>query len=379
MRRPIDSDDGETDSTSTVDLISEFGIFGIIVDPVIVQVPENATLATATVDDGTGPQDLVFTETQSFKVTPGVQSTAEPGQKFWIFDLPPAIEAALPTRPNFQDFDFNLDYNLPPGATLPLTIKAIFAGRVEVGGETFYFPLLPCTSDFSQIPAFQINSVMNIFDLLFFAFNNPNLVGCDNQVYDFTALDTPAIDIRKEVSVDGGLTFFDANNGASAPVTLVGGGAHYSLIVINTGNVDLVNVVINDATLGIVDFPVGDLAVGRDVVLTSSEIPALEQPGRCQIPGDVTNIATVDGESVATGDVVSDSDPAVVVCQALVAICDVDADGDVDRSDVFAIMAARNTPASGPDDPRDADGNGVITVLDARQCVVQCTNPRCAP
>ena len=295
---------------------------------------------------------MVVTETQSFKVTPGVQSTAEPGQKFRIFDLPPAIEAALPTRPNFQNLDFNLDYNLPPGAALPPTIKAIFAGRVEVGGEAFYFPLLPCTSDFSQIPAFQINPVMNIFDLLFFAFNNPNLVGCDNQVYDFTALDTPAIDIRKEVSVDGGVTFFDANNGASAPVTVVGGGAQYRLIVTNTGDVDLVNVVINDPTLGIVDFPVGDLPVGQVVMLTSGEIPALAQTGRCQIPGDVTNIATVDGDSVATGDVVSDSDPAVVACEAAPANRDVDADGDVDRSDVGAIMAARNTPATGPDDLR---------------------------
>ncbi len=58
MRRPIDNDDGEANSNLTVDLISEFGIFGIIVDPVIVQVPEEAPLATATVDDGTGPQDL---------------------------------------------------------------------------------------------------------------------------------------------------------------------------------------------------------------------------------------------------------------------------------------------------------------------------------
>jgi len=41
-------------------------------------------------------------------------------------------------------------------------------------------------------------------------------------------------------------------------------------------------------------------------------------------------------------------------------------------------MAARNTPASGPDDPRDLDGDGMITVLDARKLVLLCTLPRCA-
>ncbi len=59
------------------------------------------------------------------------------------------------------------------------------------------------------------------------------------------------------------------------------------------------------------------------------------------------------------------------------AVCDIDADGDVDRSDISLIIAARNTPASGPDDPRDIDGNGTINVLDARQCTQQCTNARC--
>lgn len=59
--------------------------------------------------------------------------------------------------------------------------------------------------------------------------------------------------------------------------------------------------------------------------------------------------------------------------------CDVDGDNVVDIFDIRAIMAARNTPAAGPDDPRDADGNGTIDANDARQCVLQCTNSRCAP
>jgi len=59
------------------------------------------------------------------------------------------------------------------------------------------------------------------------------------------------------------------------------------------------------------------------------------------------------------------------------AVCDVDDDGDVDRNDVVEIALARNTPATGPDDPRDANGDGIITILDARACVPQCTLRRC--
>jgi hypothetical protein len=58
--------------------------------------------------------------------------------------------------------------------------------------------------------------------------------------------------------------------------------------------------------------------------------------------------------------------------------CDVDLDRDVDRNDVNGILAARNTPATGPGDPRDRDGDGRITVLDSRQCVLECTRPGCA-
>ena len=47
---------------------------------------------------------------------------------------------------------------------------------------------------------------------------------------------------------------------------------------------------------------------------------------------------------------------------AQAATCDVDADGDVDRLDLNLIISARNTQASGPDDPRDADGDELSDV-----------------
>lgn len=59
--------------------------------------------------------------------------------------------------------------------------------------------------------------------------------------------------------------------------------------------------------------------------------------------------------------------------------CDVDGDGFVDRSDIEAIFAARGQPASGPLDPRDADGDGQITILDGRACTLECDFAQCAP
>ena len=58
-------------------------------------------------------------------------------------------------------------------------------------------------------------------------------------------------------------------------------------------------------------------------------------------------------------------------------ICDVDGNGVIDRNDIARILSARNTPAA-PGDPRDADGDGVITVNDARICTIVCFNTGCA-
>jgi hypothetical protein len=58
--------------------------------------------------------------------------------------------------------------------------------------------------------------------------------------------------------------------------------------------------------------------------------------------------------------------------------CDVNSDGRIDTKDINLIFAARNTPAAGIDDPRDADGDLQITVADARVCQQKCTSAGCA-
>jgi hypothetical protein len=59
-------------------------------------------------------------------------------------------------------------------------------------------------------------------------------------------------------------------------------------------------------------------------------------------------------------------------------VCDVNGDGVIDSTDISLIIAGiGQTPT--PDDPRDANSDGKITITDARLCTAQCTNKNCAP
>ena len=60
------------------------------------------------------------------------------------------------------------------------------------------------------------------------------------------------------------------------------------------------------------------------------------------------------------------------------AMCDLNADQYIDINDIQLITDARGIPNVSPDDPRDIDGDGEITVLDARICINLCTLSRCA-
>ncbi len=61
-----------------------------------------------------------------------------------------------------------------------------------------------------------------------------------------------------------------------------------------------------------------------------------------------------------------------------VARCDVDTDGDIDKLDLSLISRARGQRATGADDPRDADGDGLITPNDVKVCIPRCTRLNCA-
>jgi hypothetical protein len=58
--------DGET-ITSTLYLLGEYGLTGVLIDPLILQIPDDASVITATFELGSGVQPLVQTTTTSFR------------------------------------------------------------------------------------------------------------------------------------------------------------------------------------------------------------------------------------------------------------------------------------------------------------------------
>ena len=130
------------------------------------------------------------------------------------------------------------------------------------------------------------------------------------------------IQIIKLVSVDGGLTFDDAN-APPGPDSLVGAVVFYQLVVENIGETNLINVEIDDVSLGLVDVPLpvsclvaGEFVPNDPCTIESGEIgfEFLEAPDRCTAVGTIPNTAFANGTGAVFGTQVMDDDPANVNC-----------------------------------------------------------------
>jgi hypothetical protein len=117
---------------------------------------------------------------------------------------------------------------------------------------------------------------------------------------------------------------------------------------------------------------IGTLAAGSDAVVTLLvEVPAGLSPQT------ITNSASVSAGTSDPDDSNNSTSEDTTVVQA--ATCDANRDGSVDRLDLGVISRARGQPATGPDDPRDGNGDGSLTTSDVRACIPHCDRPRCAP
>ncbi|MDX2416921.1 MAG: M12 family metallo-peptidase [Xanthomonadales bacterium] len=129
---------------------------------------------------------------------------------------------------------------------------------------------------------------------------------------------TPSMTIQKEISVDGGNNWFDADTAGSAPTVDFPSGAEYRLSVNNDGAVDMVNVTVSDSALGINNYSIGNLAIGTTAVLDSGDIAQLGQAQVCNSSTTFNNTASASGESANDGAVFGPvSDDANLNCVAL--------------------------------------------------------------
>ena len=149
---------------------------------------------------------------------------------------------------------------------------------------------------------------------------------CGNQV-------NPDINLVKEVSLDNG-PWKDANSVDDAPAGSLGADARYRFTMTNTGNEPLYDLLVTDAELGIVDFPVmvNPVYPGQSVVISGSNDPlvpvgnngesVIDIPSHellvdnaCDTRGAHLNTASVLGYGGTSGREVNAEDIAYILCE----------------------------------------------------------------
>ena len=166
--------DGEI-VTSTSSLELEFGLFGLLFDPVILQVPAAATAFSGTFTGPGGTQALQITEVVgTLRADVSTNIAAQPGTKLVIVDF----SAAPSTN---TSYDFALQFRLP-GNVPTVPVKALFAAKVTVAGQTYYPPLLPCETNFANVPGVDLTQ-----STAFQPVTLPSATGrgCAGRVYQF--------------------------------------------------------------------------------------------------------------------------------------------------------------------------------------------------
>lgn len=190
--------DGEI-ITSTLYLLGEYGITGVLIDPVILQAPQGAAEIAATYDLGDGPEPLPVAVRQSFNVTPDILVTAEANQQFLIMELPESVANALPpgSPQNGTPITYTLSFKqVQPIADPidPVTVKVLLAGKVTINGHHYYVPILPCVTDFAGIPAIEIpqsNAPVNLESTVGDLIRQGGDFLCDHDAYYFYNVPPP--------------------------------------------------------------------------------------------------------------------------------------------------------------------------------------------
>ena len=109
------------------------------------------------------------------------------------------------------------------------------------------------------------------------------------------AMAGPCILFEKQVSVNGGREWFDADTAQDAPVLPSGNSVLYRFVIRNCSSTPFTDVVITDDALGIYAASVGPLAGGTSMTVDKSLLQELEQEVTCSEPEEYQNVAFVTG------------------------------------------------------------------------------------
>lgn len=173
----IEGPDGATNSViSTADLISELGLLGVFIDPLVLELPIAATKITGTFEDGAGHSGplVIYPKLSFVPVDDSRKLVAGPGKQLVIADLPAGVPVDGVT------YNYTLDFEqIVPAGTGPTPIKVLLTGKLTVNGKTFYPPMLPCTTDLAALPAVTLPRSATLEPLTL----PQGLTGCTNQRY----------------------------------------------------------------------------------------------------------------------------------------------------------------------------------------------------
>jgi uncharacterized repeat protein (TIGR01451 family) len=138
----------------------------------------------------------------------------------------------------------------------------------------------------------------------------------------------------------------------------------WSYLVTNMGTTSLSTLTVTDSVVGVV-CAISSLAPGDSTTCTKTGTVLL---------GQYTNTGTVTGTDTNNQTVTASN----VDHYYGVNVCDVNGDGKINFTDINLIFTARDLWV-GEGDPRDLDGDKLISINDARGCVLRCTKAKCAP
>jgi hypothetical protein len=185
---------------TTVQLISELGVFGVFLDPVVLELPAGATKITGTFDDGNGHSGalVVYPNLSVVPIDDTHSLTPAAGKQLVVVDLPDG------TPTDGVDYRMSLSFErTAPRGTGPTEIKALMTGKLSVNGKTFYTPILPCATSFTTVPALTLPRSTTLVPLTL----PSGLAGCSNARFAYFRAesvdpDVAACDLNNDHAVD---------------------------------------------------------------------------------------------------------------------------------------------------------------------------------
>lgn len=169
------------DITSTSQLVSELGLFGVVVDPLVLELPDGVTNIAGTYAEDGNPANsgalIVYRGLNFVPVDDRRTLTPAPGKQLVIVQLP----AGAPVEGVDYAFDLSYQEAVPTGSG-PTPFKVLLTGKVEArNGKTFYPPVLPCTSDLEEVPSFTlpVSATPEPIDV------PSGVAGCDAEFYTY--------------------------------------------------------------------------------------------------------------------------------------------------------------------------------------------------